>query len=171
MGDYYEGSIRFKLKKCTPKNIIDMLKFLYTDYYIPANRPTFKEVIDKFGINCNDAEKYDEFPDVTKYRNNVCLSICTKHFKRNSILWMIDICRPYMVSSTPIDNYLGTISDEDGYYYKEFYADEDIFRKQMEERSFICNTTCARFNKDALCHNYNMCERAYNIGKSENEKL
>ena len=171
MGDYYEGKIHFKLKKCTPKNIIDMLKFLNIDKYRSTNRPTFKEVIDKFGIICDDAEKYDEIPKVSKYRNNVCLSICTKHFERNSILWMIDICRPYMVNSTPEDNYLGTITDEDGYYYKEFYADKDIFRKQMDERSAICNPSCDKFYKNTLCYNYIFCLRAYNIGKAENEKL
>lgn len=171
MGNYYEGIISFRLKKDTPRNIVDMLNFLDANLVVGCDRPTFEAVINEFNINHEGAEKYDTFPNVNKCGDYVRLSICTKHFKTNSILWMIDMCRPYMVNDGPEDNYLGNISDEDGYYDKSFYINDEMFKNEMKKRYFICNPSCDKFNKDVACNFYDICIRAYNIGKADNEKL
>lgn len=63
-------------------------------------------------------------------------------------------------------NYLGRAYDEDGYYNQEFYWDSSKFDKELEERMYICKG-CEKLSKYNLCYNWELCKRAYNIGKAD----
>lgn len=178
MGNFYKAEFHFKLKKDTPKNIMDMIYFLNDDYweeYVGADCdeeiPRFKSILKSFNISYETSG--NEFcPSIYAYDGDVTVKSYTKNLSDSAALLLVDICRPYMVNEKYEDNYLGTICDEDGFYYKQIFIDESIYKKALEERGAICNSSCKYFHEHVLCESFPKCKRAYDIGvKDGNGKV
>lgn len=175
MGNYYEGTLRFKLKTDIPKDIFhDLLllssgDYLITDFIVLKNEKWGKHErcdFPNYSLNLKNRNGYEHYLFE--------VDICMKGYRAYGDDLGEDIyefLKPY-IDTTVYDmldgGFIGEVHDEDRTYKKHFYADYDNVMKEIKNRSYLCNDTCNYFKNNTLCKNYDICKRAYKTGKDSN---
>lgn len=65
--------------------------------------------------------------------------------------------------------FIGRVYDEDDTYDKTFYVEYDLFNQEIKRRKYLCNKDCFCFKENNLCEKYDICKRAYELGKQMKE--
>lgn len=183
MGNYYEGEMVFILRHDTPTEIIDDLKTLAThrmlchDYnedafVILKKTKWFKHK--RFYYPNYYFKTYSRMHGNTGYIFKAVFCMKEYMIDRDDLGQDIyDTLKPY-IDTTAYDTSngenLGRIYDEDGTYDKTFYADEDIFKQEVERRKYICSQECGGYKENCLCDRYAGCRRAYVRGLNDGKK-
>lgn len=177
MGNYYEGTLRFGLRSDIPKDVFHDLMLLSNKKYSIEDFKILKN--EKWGKH----ERYD-FPcyefNLTNYNGREFylfeVGFCMKGYRINEDDLGEDIyefLKPY-IDTTVYDmsdgGFIGEVSDEDDTYEKQFYVDYDILIKEIKKRAHLCNSNCFYFKCNTLCKKYNICKRAYELGRQDNNE-
>lgn len=174
MGNYYEGKLCFGIKENIPKDVLHDLLLLSNNSFLQENFAVLQNT--KWGNH----ERYD-YPSY-----NIQLK---KYGKYAFYLFEIDFCmKGYCINGDDLGEdiyeflkqyideyvydmsdggYIGRITDEDETYDKSFYVNYDKFNSKKEERKHLCNDNCRYYEEDVLCDKYNICDRAYQLGKKQ----
>lgn len=91
----------------------------------------------------------------------ICLDVCSKYYD-NDFEIFVKFLKPYLIKNHPLK--IGKVSDEDGYINRGIYLDNEIFKKMLEDREYVCNG-CDKFSNEVDCPFFKYCNRAYKIGK------
>lgn len=169
MGNYYEGNMRFILKKDLPEDLLYELKILSSGKECPIEY--FKVLKNTKWIK---HERYD-YPGYNLYLEDdyyvFDIHFCMKGYRYDEYDLGQDIYEflKQYIDETYYDmsdgGCIGRIYDEDDTYDKTFYVDYTKFNKELEKRRHLCNSDCCYYREGVLCDKYIVCERAYCLGK------
>lgn len=191
MGNYYEGNLLIPLRKDIPdklKNALfkiskhgnDEIPNEYIDQpcfqHERWNYPCFnfgsllKEedgsittIDDIDGLNIQPINEIYEFIKKSFYCYYLRIDFCMKGYMQLGELY-VNWLRPFMIKDKAF-NYIGEIKDEDGTYHKKFYVDKDWLKQEERNRDYLCKDCPNKVY--GLCDFYNICKRAYDLGKCE----
>lgn len=172
MGNYYDGKLFFGLKEDIPKDVLHDLLLLSSEDYSSLdflvlqnekwgkhkgyNYPNYK-----FQLRKSNDHEYYLFE----------IDFCMKGYRNGDDYLAEDIyefLKQYIDESVydmSDGGYIGRIHDEDGTYDKTFYINYDDFNKELERRKYLCSEDCYYYQKAVLCDKYDICKRAYQIGR------
>lgn len=187
MGNYFQGTVIFKLKSNLGNEIESFLKWLSSGMEESnlSDFPSFKDH-EYFKKKHYDYPRFeygvvilvegDEwlFPyddEIKEYGFNqsditgkyLKISVCMKGYD-NHIESFMKLIRPYIDNRAA--NYVGEIHDEDGLYNKRFYVDEKKLVEEIKNREYLC-ADCEYNSPLTLCDYYTICKRAYNMGRKD----
>lgn len=196
LGNCYEGTFTLKLKKNIPDSLADLLQQLQKEDFnkketIPAEFEEIKELINEtwnefsfeFGkiygkkesngemyIDCVYEKEYLEdiklyqIPEPEVSGLYISINIRTKKYIKDSFDTFLSFIYPYMSDDNPM--YLGNIRDEDGFYRKDYFFDENQAKQNLENRIKFCDG-CEMLKGVVPCSYEPICRRSYEIGKGE----
>lgn len=168
MGNYYEGNMTFVLKKDLPEDLLHELETLSGAKY---SRENFKVLENTKWIKHEqyDYPIYDLYVEKEYYVFDICFCMkkyCYDEYDLGQDIY--DFLKQYIDESEydmSDGGYIGRIHDEDDTYDKSFYIDYTAFNKELERRKYMCNNDCDYYRQGVLCDKYEVCERAYCLGK------
>lgn len=175
MGNYYEGELVFPLTKDLPGDLLHDLTLMGSGKEYSTNDLRCEKLKESKWINHHRAISYPSYNMEYYDSDNIwvfSVSFCMKgyvYLGDDLGQDIYDFLHPYLdqkIFNNPYGGYLGRIEDEDGTYRKEFYADYTQFNKIVESRQYICGK-CNINIAGSLCKYWNICKRAYKIGRGD----
>lgn len=176
IGNYYEGTLVFPLRKDLPEDLLHDLTLIGSGKECIKNDLQCERLKESKWINHCRAISHPSY--TFEYYDSIWFF--NANFSMKGYMYdgddlgqdIYDFLYPYLdqkIFSAPDGGYLGLVEDEDETYRKEFYADYTQFNKIVESRQFLCKK-CDIHIEGSLCKYWHLCKRAYEIGKSETNK-
>lgn len=176
MGNYYDGELYFKLKDDTPKDVLHDLLLLSSEEYSIENFTVIQN--EKWGKH----ERYDYPAYNLKLKKSndhefylFKVVFCMKGYRTYGDDLgedIYDFLKQYIDKSVydmSDGGFIGRVYDEDDTYDKTFYVEYDLFNQEIKRRKYLCNKDCFCFKENNLCEKYDICKRAYELGKQMKE--
>jgi len=115
------------------------------------------------------------FEDLTV--DSIVIKCCSKKYDKENdevkIIEIIEKLKPFKDKEE--ENYVGTIKDEDGYYRRTFWWDNDALNAEIKSREYLCEGCEYHKFREELCSRFKTCNRAFNLGQTtphqDNDRL
>lgn len=196
MGNYYEGTLRFFIRKDIPKEDFNDLKLmndrcdqkesysekLQNSRWFQHERwdRVYTDLFHVCHYDGDDADGYCLLPvdeidipaDITVVGYLFEVRICTKGYRTDGND-LGEAIVDYLIGMCDLSLYeddigmIGRVNDEDETYDREFHIDEEAFKKEQEKKKFLCEG-CRFWSEKLTCEEWDRCYRAYMIGCKEN---